>query len=223
MKRSIPALALIFAALSTKALADTPPQLKEGLWEMTVTTSQGGTHTMKQCLDQATGASLLDMGSDVTKSMKEACSKNEFKKTSTGFETLAECKMASSVVTSKGVFNGDFSSSYTGAVESTFAPPLFGQTHSTVKLAGRHLGACGADMKPGDMVMDNGMRMNMNDAAKQAKQAAEMFKNSGAEELGQMVDQKALAKAMKQAQGQLDPKSMEAMRKAMEQMGQMGE
>jgi hypothetical protein len=78
-------------------------------------------------------------------------------------------------------------------------------------------------MKPGDMVMDNGMRMNMNDAAKQAKQAAEMFKNSGAEGLGQMVDQKALAKAMKQAQGQLDPKSMEAMRKAMEQMGEMGE
>lgn len=223
MKKAIPLLTLMFASLSNQAFADTPPQLKEGLWEMTVTTSQAGTHTMKQCLDKATGANLLDMGSDVTKSMKESCSKNEFKKTGNGFETLSECTMASSVVTSKGIFQGDFASSYTGEVESTFNPPFFGQSRSTVRMAGKHLGACGADMKPGDIVMDNGMRMNMNDAANQAKQAAEMFKNSGGEGLGQMIDQKALANAMKQAHGNLDPKSMEAMRKAMEQMGGMGE
>jgi hypothetical protein len=45
---------------------------------------------------------------------------------------------------------------------SHFDPALFGKTESNSTQTGKWLGACPADMKPGDMLSPNGVKINLN-------------------------------------------------------------
>jgi hypothetical protein len=49
-------------------------------------------------------------------------------------------------------------------------PPMAGHADSTFTQDGKWQGACPADMKPGDMVMPTGMKMNILDMQKAAGQ-----------------------------------------------------
>jgi hypothetical protein len=174
---------------------------------------------MKECVDGSTDAKLMEMGADMSKSMGGACSKSEFKKTTSGFESISECSMMGSTVTSKGSFTGDFEKTYSGEITTSFSPPMFGQKQSTTKISAKHIGPCSADMKPGDVIMANGMKMNMNEAAENVKGSAQRLKNAN---FGNSADdsgidpQAAMAEAMKN----MDPKALEAMKQAMQQMGE---
>jgi hypothetical protein len=79
-------------------------------------------------------------------------------------------------MTSVGKFTGDFDSSYTGEVVTTFTPPMFGNGRNTISISAKWLGACPADMKPGDIVTEHG-KVDMDKAAAGMRQAQEMMKN----------------------------------------------
>ena len=73
--------------------------------------------------------------------------------------------------TSHAVVTGSFDSAYTMKVASTRSggPPMPGvapgaETHMTIEA--KWLGACAAGQKPGDVVMSNGMTMNVLDMQK---------------------------------------------------------
>lgn len=180
MKIAISSLTLTaIIALPLSAFADSLPERKAGLWEVSVTSDAGEPQTMKQCVDASTDAEMMKMGTDMAKSMGGGCSKNEFKRTASGFETNSECKVQGSTMISKGVFTGDFSSSYSGDVTTSYTPPFFGQSKSKVTIAAKHVGPCDASMKPGDMVMGNGMKMNATKSLQQAQDLAKMAGDDG--------------------------------------------
>jgi hypothetical protein len=161
---------LVLLAFPLSILADELPQRKSGLWEMTISmTGQPQVTTIKQCTDEKTNAQMMQMANSMTSQSGAACSKNELKKEGTTYTAMSECKMGETVITSKSVFSGDFNSAYQGTVESKFNPSLMGLTESQTKISAKWLGKCAADQKPGDMIMPNGMKMNINTMAQSVR------------------------------------------------------
>lgn len=208
----------LVAILPYLASATDLPKRKSGLWETTVNPGKGvPPQTMKECVDEATDTAMMKSATDTSKAMGASCSKNEFKRTAAGFESESECAMAGTKIHSKGLFTGDFTSAYSGSVTTTMTPPMFGDPTSTTTISAKYLGSCAADMKPGDVVLPNGMKMNMKDAAKDAEgMAATLSKNIG-------IEGGDMAKALAAGQAEMDPEDLKAMQEAMSQLGKMGQ
>ena len=220
MRKFIPLLGLTLTLTSSLALADSFPDREPGLWEISITSGNSQVpQGMKECIDSATDAKMMQMGTDITKSMNGTCSQQELKKTASGFESNSECKMMGSTIKSKATFSGDFKRTYFGEIVSTFTPPLMGQSTSTTKITAKHTGSCGADMKPGEIIMANGMKMNMNEAVGNVKAAASQFKNNNLN--AAMSEDGDTNQDMAEAIKQMDPQSAEALKQAMKQLGGM--
>ena len=218
MRKTIPLLTLALSLTSSPALADSFPDREPGLWEVSVTNGNSQTpQVMKECIDSATDAKMMQMGTDISKSMNGTCSQQELKKTAAGFESNSECKMMGSTIKSKATFSGDFKKTYFGEIVSTFTPPFMGQSTSTTKITAKHTGSCGADMKPGEIIMANGMKMNMNEAVGNVKAAASQLKNSNLDSA--MTEGGDANEAMAEAMKHMDPKSADALKQAMKQLG----
>jgi hypothetical protein len=214
MSYSVRTLLVVTAIGSAfSAQADSFPSRKPGLWEMTVR-EQGTSeaHTVKQCTDAKTDEKMMKAGSELGGAGQKKCAKNEFHKTSSGYESEAECTYVGSTMVSKGVYIGDFATSYSGVITTTFRPALFGKEGSKTEVSAKYLGACSGDMKPGDMVM-NGMKINVDTVAAEAKQAAAMMDDPKFAEAMQNA-----AKMMGKGKGGIDPARLEAMQKSMQGM-----
>ncbi|MEY4669483.1 MAG: putative signal peptide protein [Pseudomonadota bacterium] len=210
------------AILPHLASATDLPKRKSGLWETTVSMSKGGqAQTMKECVDEASDAEMMKMATDTSKSMGGACSKNDFKRTATGFESESECALGGSKFHSKGSFTGDFSTAYTGSVTTTITPPMFGDPTSKTTITAKYLGPCSGDMQPGDVILANGMKMNMKNAAADAQEMAKKLANHAPSQ-GGAIKGMDMAKAMAAAQAELDPEDLQAMQEAMKELGTMG-
>ena len=169
-------LAIVTAAVLTTVLAAAPafaldmPPRKAGLWELKMIFEGRNlpAQVMKQCVDAATDK-LMNM--NFGGSNEQACSKLDMK-TSGGSITIdSVCKFGEMTTTSHSVVTGSFDSAYTVKVASTRqgGPPMPGvaagaETHMTIEA--KWLGACAAGQKPGDVIMANGMSMNVLDMQK---------------------------------------------------------
>ena len=122
----------------------------------------------RHCTDAATDKL---MNANFGGSNEQACSKQDMK-TSGGTITIdSVCKFGEATTTSHAVVTGSFDSAYNIDVTSTRAggPPMpgvaaSGATHMTVE--GKWVGPCAAGQKPGDVIMSNGMTMNVLDIQK---------------------------------------------------------
>ena len=160
-------LAIILATtlVAATALAQDMPARKAGLWEMTMTYEGRGAppQTMQQCIDAATDKAMQDMSAGPR---GQSCSKRETKKVGDTIVFDSVCSVGAGTMTSHGVASGDFNSAYTvkinakreGGAPNPNMPP---ETNMTV--AAKWLGACKADQKPGDIILANGMKMNITD------------------------------------------------------------
>ncbi len=163
MRRPLTCAALVLFAAPAFAM-DMPPR-KAGLWELKMAI-EGQTMpvpAMKQCTD---AASDKVMNSNFGGSAAEACSKQDFTKTATGMTVDSVCKFGDSTTITHAVITGSFDSAYKVDVNSKRegGPPLpgvppSGSTQMTIEA--KWLGPCTAGQKPGDVIMSNGMTMNM--------------------------------------------------------------
>jgi len=159
-------LIMLGLALSvTPAAAQDMPARKVGLWEMTMTFEGRGAppQTMQQCIDAATDKAMQDMSAGVR---GQSCSKREMKKVGNTIVFDSVCSMGGGTTTSHGVVSGDFNSAYTVKINSKreggpAVPNMPAETNMTIE--SKWLGACKADQKPGDIIMANGMKMNVNE------------------------------------------------------------
>ena len=166
-------LLLLAAALTvaTPALALDLPKRKPGLWEIKME-FQGHSRlpmqTMRQCTD-ATSDKLMtyNFGGPAQKTCSEARLQPQRQR----IVIDSVCTFGGTTTTSHAVVNGDFNSAYTVEVTSTreggrpipgVAPG--GETH--MKIAAQWVGACAAGQRPGDVIMSNGMTMNVLDMQK---------------------------------------------------------
>lgn len=161
------------AAVSSLALAQgNLPQRKSGLWEMTTQAEttragKGGPMTMQMCIDQKSDTQWVQMGSGM---QKDTCSKQDYKIEKSQITVDSICKVGQSTATTKTVITGNYDSAYRVESQSTYEPPMAGRKEGKVVMDVKWLGPCKAGQRPGDMIMPNGMTMNMNDMMKMQQQ-----------------------------------------------------
>lgn len=170
-------LLVVVAALAaaTAASALDLPTRKAGLWELTMTFEGRSLppQVMKQCVDAASDK-LMNL--DFAGSNGMACSKQDMTRNGGTIVIDSVCKFGETTTTSHAVVTGSFDSAYAVRVSSTRqgGPPLPGiapgaETH--MGIAAKWLSPCAAGQKPGDVIMANGMKMNVFDIQKMRKQA----------------------------------------------------
>jgi hypothetical protein len=164
-------LAVIAAVLTmAPAFALDMPTRKSGLWEikMDFAGRKIPMQAMQQCTDAATDKLMtLNFGGSAEKN----CSKQDVSASGGTITVDSVCKIGDATTTSHAVVSGDFNSAYTVEVNSTReggrpipgAPPS-GETHLTI--AAKWLGPCAAGQRPGDVMLGNGMKMNVIDMQK---------------------------------------------------------
>jgi hypothetical protein len=169
MRRRLAVLASCLLYVSP-ALALDMPARKAGLWELKMSFDNAGIpgQTMKQCIDAVTDKL---MKSNFGGSPQQSCEKQEVSKSGDAIVVDSVCSFAGVTSTSHAVITGSFDSAYTMRVTSKrkggpsipgMAPG--GETHMTI--AAKWLGPCAKGQRPGDMIMPNGMKMNILDLKK---------------------------------------------------------
>ncbi len=163
--RQIGLAAIIGLAWAGAANAAELPTRKPGLWEMKMLPSgQMPGMTMQHCTDEATDKRMTAAFAPMA---KDICSKNETQKTATGYVTDSVCTVGGISSTTRADVTGDFNSAY--MVKTTMQmqnAPKGTPRDSTMSVEAKWLGACPATMKPGDIMMPGGIKMNVSDMEK---------------------------------------------------------
>ena len=154
------ALALIG---TTAANAAELPTRKAGLWEINMSFSNRAGQNVQQCIDASTDAMLQSSAGPFAQA---ACSKRDIQRTGDGFVMDSTCTVAGKTATAHSVITGSFDSAYTMKV--TAEGELLPGGKMTMTMEGKWLGACTADQRPGDIIMGNGVKINIPDMQKRA-------------------------------------------------------
>jgi hypothetical protein len=165
---------LTAVCLAGGSLAADMPKRKPGLWEISM--HMEGAPDMgpiQQCIDQNTD-NLMQQQAQQGKSN---CSAMDIKPSGNKVAIHSVCTMEGSTATTDGVFEGAFDSSYKGTMKTRFSPPMHGMSESNMTQQARWLGPCKPGQKPGDVIMPNMGKMNLNEMMKDPKMQ-EMMKKS---------------------------------------------
>src|SRR3569832_2208460 len=160
-------LCLLAAMTADGARADDLPVRKAGLWEIKMVRT--GSPLPEMPMQHCTAATIdKEMNNMVSPAAKQICSKQEIRKTATGYASDSVCSVAGASIASHSDIVGDFNSAYTVTTTSHSDLGSKGAPRDTVpKIEAKWLGACKADQKPGDIVMPGGgFKLNVKDAAK---------------------------------------------------------
>ena len=144
---------LLFAAFllaAASALAQDAPRRKSGLWEISMTMPQmPAPMVSRQCVDQNTD----DIGRQPSRGGPEQCSRKSVRREGGNVIVESVCQVEGSTATSRGVFTGDFATSYKGDMTTRFVPPMNGMAESKMNFQARLTGPCAPGQKPGDVAV----------------------------------------------------------------------
>ncbi|MEO5699601.1 MAG: DUF3617 family protein [Casimicrobiaceae bacterium] len=151
------------------APAEDFPKRKSGLWEIrTASTSAGkagaqsGAATVQMCIDAGTDNAVQQQTAGM---VKQNCFRQDIKRTGGQIVVDSVCKLGDITATTHAVFTGSFDSNYKVDTRSTYDPPMLGMKEGNAGIDARWLGSCKPDQRPGDMILGNGMKININDVA----------------------------------------------------------
>ena len=155
------ALILAGSAACAPAFAlDLPPR-KTGLWLVTMV-MQGSSgmpaRETRLCTDASTEAAIMSLGGTM---MQGICSKRDLKRAGDTVTSDSVCQMGPSQMTSHSETRFISDSAYHMDIKTRFDPPMMGRAESTMTQDGKWIGPCPADMRAGDIVMPNGMKLNV--------------------------------------------------------------
>jgi Protein of unknown function (DUF3617) len=161
--------ALSLSAAATAAQADDFPARKAGLWEVTMqlATAQHRPMTSKLCIDAASDTAMQKAALE---NAGVTCAKRDIVRAGQTVTVDSICTVGQSTLTTHMAMLFESDTLYHMETQSHFEPPLAaGHADSTMKQDGKWVGPCPADMKPGDIVMFNGMKINVLGALSGAK------------------------------------------------------
>lgn len=142
------------------AHADSLPHQKPGEWQMTRSSPDSKVRpmTVKLCIDSATESALMDMGKS---SARKMCSKSEvhFSGAKGSIDTV--CHLGTSTQTTHSTITFTGNEAFHVETHAHFDPPFLGKSEHTTIADSKWLGPCPGDMKPGDVVMANGVKINI--------------------------------------------------------------
>ena len=156
-------LSAVFALLLiADAKAADLPARKPGLWEVKTTIEDHGRGgTVQQCIDAATDQMLQSSAGPFS---APACPEREGKKSDNGMTIDSRCNFNGKPASAHADITGSFDSTYTMTVTAEGAD----LPHTKMTSEGKWLGACAADQQPGDVVMANGVKVNIPELQKRA-------------------------------------------------------
>ena len=158
--RRIGATFMLMVLAGGAAVAADFPARKPGLWEMKMSfeSSRAPSQSIQQCIDPATDLMMQSSASNIG---SQNCSKRDVVKSGDTTTIDSVCSVAGRNATSHAVVTGSFDSAYTMTVasKSDVGPGI------NMTIAAKWLGPCQGDQKPGDLIMSNGIKMNLRDMA----------------------------------------------------------
>ena len=110
------------------------------------------------CLDEVTQAQMRDFGMGMAKDM---CTRNDIRSEGNRLLTNSTCTMGTSTMKTQSVMTFNGSNGYHTEITATYDPPMFNLKESKTVLDGKWVGPCKAGQKPGDMTLENGQTVNM--------------------------------------------------------------
>jgi hypothetical protein len=140
-------------------------QRKPGLWEVK-TSIEGGKappRVVQQCIDAATDEMLRSSAGPFNPA---ACPERNVSHTADGTTIDFKCTVAGKPATAHSVISGSFDDAYTMTVTAASDEIAGGKMSMTME--GKWLGACAADQKPGDVILGNGMKINVPELQKKS-------------------------------------------------------
>lgn len=166
MKVSIAVIAGIVIMTASAASAETLPHQKPGLWQQSF--SSGTTKISDQvCLDAASELKLSAFGSQM---QNRLCSSQTVSRSgANSWNVVSVCELkAGSKTTTRVAITGDFNSKFTAVMSVTTAGAPLDAAHNTNRtvFTTTRLGSCKPGQKGGDVIMSNGVKVNVLDATK---------------------------------------------------------
>ena len=153
--------------LAHSAAAPAAEQLsrKPGLWEVTTTidNSSAPPRLVKQCIDAATDALSQSIAGPFSAAV---CPDRKVQRSADAVTVDSTCSIAGKPASAHALITGSFDSAYTMKVAAEGALLPGGKMGMT--MAGKWLGPCAADQRPGDIIMANGVKINIPDLQKRA-------------------------------------------------------
>jgi hypothetical protein len=155
--RFAPLVAAALALATLAANAADLPRRKSGLWEIATANQQGQPFAAQMCVDQKTDDLTRQLaGVGVT------CSKQNVRRESaTRYVIDSVCQFGESTATSRAVFTGSFESKYDVDITAKYVPPMMGISEGRSTINARWISACKPGQRPGDIILPNGMTMNV--------------------------------------------------------------
>jgi len=155
--RFVPLVAAALALATLAANAADLPRRKSGLWEIATANQQGQPFAAQMCVDQKTDDLTRQLaGVGVT------CSKQNVRRESaTRYVIDSVCQFGESTATSRAVFTGSFESKYDVDITAKYVPPMMGISEGRSTINARWISACKPGQRPGDIILPNGMTMNV--------------------------------------------------------------
>jgi hypothetical protein len=133
------------------------PSRKPGLWEVrTMIGNSNIPRLIQQCIDASTDQMLQSNAGPFSAS---TCREREVKRSGNSVTIDSTCTMGGKPATSQALVTGNFDSRYTMTVTSQSEELPGGKM--TMTMEAKWLGPCAADQKPGDVIMSNGVKINI--------------------------------------------------------------
>jgi hypothetical protein len=169
MRRAFAVFTAVVLTASAAHAIDIPPR-KPGLWEirMTFEGRKMPPQVAQHCIDAESDRQMNAMGNSM---QNEACSKRDVTKVAGTIVVDSICNFGGATTTTHGVVSGDFNSAYTVKTESwreggSALPGRKAGEPTRMTVEAKWLGACKPGQRPGDIIMHNGMKMNVLDMHK---------------------------------------------------------
>jgi hypothetical protein len=150
----------IFSSACLAQVTIQMPVRKSGLWELTETSSYfPGTSTKSvYCIDSKLDRLDLEM-----RDIGRTCAAAVVLVQKGKIEIEKECQIGNSRTKATAVIRGDLSRAYEAHFVTRVSPPHQGIEELRGKVEARYLGNCQPGQRAGDLITDNGNRMNLID------------------------------------------------------------
>lgn len=146
---------LLFGIAHAADFPDMPP-MKEGLWKIHMVDTAPGQkpteNTYLFCRDHAWDQHTRQ----IAQKFLASCTTTIDTKSGNTRTAVMSCKIANSTITTKSTLTTTGDTQYHSESSTTFTPPLNGQSQSTMIQDQTFVGACPANMQPGDRQLANG-------------------------------------------------------------------
>jgi hypothetical protein len=168
--RLIGTILLLIVIGAMPARAAELPSRKPGLWEVktSIENSNAPVRVIQQCIDASTDQMLQSSAGPFAPAV---CPKRDVQRSADSFTIDSSCAIGGKPATAHAAVTGSFDSAYKMIVTSQSEDLPGGKMIMTMEA--KWLGPCAADQKPGDIIMGNGMKINVPEMQKRSTAPAD--------------------------------------------------